>query len=310
MPDDFERMWADLAPVGRSSSSGGYFRQPWLSAERELATWFEEQCAARGLDLRTDAVGNAVAWWGAPGPDAVAHRFAPGLVLDGGAYDGPLGVVSALAAVDVLRARGSSRRGRLASRCSWRRRGRGSGWPAWARGSPVARCRGRRARELRDRDGVFLADGLSAAGLPGAPGTALLDGVATFVELHVEQGRDLVDRSAAVGVASGIWPHGRYRYEFRGAADHAGTTRMEDRADPMLTYAMTALAANKQARLAGERATFGRLDVTPNSTNSVPSGVTAWLDARASSAPALEELVGAIERQASSGHRATAPRWS
>ncbi len=98
----------------------------------------------------------------------------------------------------------------------------------------------------------------------------------------MEQGRDLVDRSAAVGVASGIWPHGRYRYEFRGAADHAGTTRMEDRADPMLTYAMTALAANKQARLAGQRATFGRLEVTPNSTNSVPSGVTAWLDARAS----------------------------
>ncbi len=103
---------------------------------------------------------------------------------------------------------------------------------------------------------------------------------------------------AAVGVASGIWPHGRYRYEIRGSADHAGTTRMEDRADPMLTYAMTALAANKQARLAGQRATFGRLDVTPNSTNSVPSGVTAWLDARASSASALDELVEAIERQA------------
>ena len=40
-----------------------------------------------------------------------------------------------------------------------------------------------------------------------------------------------------------------------------GTTRMEDRADPMLTYAMTALAANKQARLAGQRATFGRVEV-------------------------------------------------
>jgi N-carbamoyl-L-amino-acid hydrolase len=74
---------------------------------------------------------------------------------------------------------------------------------------------------------------------------------------------------------------------------------MEDRADPMLTYAMTALAANKQARLAQQRATFGRLDVIPNSTNSVPSGVTAWLDARASSSSSLEQLVGAIERQAS-----------
>ena len=66
-----------------------------------------------------------------------------------------------------------------------------------------------------------------------APGPSLVDGVATFVELHVEQGRDLVDRpSAPIGVASEIWPHGRYRYEFTGSADHAGTTRMEDRADP------------------------------------------------------------------------------
>lgn len=36
VPDDFERMWSDLAPIGRSATSGGYFRQPFLSAEREL----------------------------------------------------------------------------------------------------------------------------------------------------------------------------------------------------------------------------------------------------------------------------------
>ena len=83
-----------------------------------------------------------------------------------------------------------------------------------------------------------------------------------------------------MGVGSGIWPHGRYRFDFTGRPDHAGTTRMEDRHDPMLTYAMTALAANKQARLSGQRATFGRVDVRPNGTNAVPSRVTAWLDAR------------------------------
>ena len=73
---------------------------------------------------------------------------------------------------------------------------------------------------------------------------------------------------------------------------------MEDRVDPMLTYAMTALAANKQARLAGQRATFGRLEVTPNGPNAVPSRVSAWLDARASSDDALAELVEVVERQA------------
>jgi len=71
MPDDFEAMWASLAPIGRSASSGGYFRQPFASAERELASWFEEQARARGLSLTRDGFGNVVAWWGSPGSSAV-----------------------------------------------------------------------------------------------------------------------------------------------------------------------------------------------------------------------------------------------
>ena len=296
--DDFERMWSDLAPVGRSARSGGYFRQPFTSAERELVSWFEEQALGRGLVLERDAVGNLVAWWGSRGPGAVLTGSHLDSVLDGGAYDGPLGVVSALAAIDLLRSRGFVPARPLGISVFVEEEGSRFGLACLGSRLATGAVPWERARELRDRDGVFLGDSLSSVGLAGAPDLSLLDGVGTFVELHVEQGRDLVERSAAIGVASGIWPHGRYRYEFRGLADHAGTTRMEDRADPMLTYAMTALAANKQARLSGERATFGRLDVTPNSTNSVPSEVTAWLDARASSAYALDELVGAIERQA------------
>jgi N-carbamoyl-L-amino-acid hydrolase len=67
MPDDFEAMWSDLAPVGRSASSGGYFRQPWLAAEGELRAWFVEQAEARGLTVESDGVGNLVAWWGLSG---------------------------------------------------------------------------------------------------------------------------------------------------------------------------------------------------------------------------------------------------
>jgi N-carbamoyl-L-amino-acid hydrolase len=67
----------------------------------------------------------------------------------------------------------------------------------------------------------------------------------------------------------------------------------------MLSYAMTVLAANKQARLTGQRATFGRVDVQPNGTNAVPSRVTAWLDARAESPRNLDELLTAVQRLAS-----------
>jgi N-carbamoyl-L-amino-acid hydrolase len=297
---DFEQMWRDLAPVGRSASSGGYFRQPWASAETELRSWFAEACAARGLTVDTDGIGNQVAWWEPASSDHPGVLTGSHLdsVLDGGAYDGPLGVVSALAAVDTLRGRGFEPSRPI-----------GIGVFVEEEGSRFGRaCLGSRlvtgattwdaARELRDRDGVFLGDAVEAAGLDPSAGLLSLDRVGTFVELHVEQGRDLVDREVAVGLASEIWPHGRWRFDFAGQANHAGSTRMEDRRDPMLTYAMTALAANKQARLAGQRATFGRIAVEPNGTNAVPSLVTAWLDARASSDDALVELVAAIERQA------------
>jgi N-carbamoyl-L-amino-acid hydrolase len=305
MPDDFDRMWADLAPVGRSTRTEGYFRQPFGSAERECHAWFVAQCEARGLRVEHDPVGNAVAWWGESrrdGPPAVLTGSHLDSVVDGGAYDGPLGVVSALAAIDVLRERGFEPSRPIGVAVFVEEEGSRFGLACLGSRLATGAIPWERAAELVDRDGIRFDEALTDAGLPPDPAhvvwTELRDRVACFVELHVEQGRHLVDLDAPVGVASAIWPHGRYRFDFTGEANHAGTTRMEDRHDPMLTYAMTALAANKQARLAGQRATFGRLDVTPNGTNAVPSQVTAWLDARCESEDALADLVAAIEKQA------------
>jgi len=295
-PPDFERMWSELAPIGRSASSGGYFRQPFTQPERELSDWFREQAEGRGLAVEADATGNLVAWWDPPGGLSREGGVLTGShldsVLDGGAYDGPLGVVSALAAVDELRSRGVVPTRPVGVSVFVEEEGSRFGLACLGSRLATGAISWDRARALRDRDGVAFEEVVEG----GGPG--LLAGVDVFVELHVEQGRDLVDRGAAIGVASEIWPHGRYRFDFAGEANHAGTTRMEDRADPMLTYAMTALAANKQARLAGQRATFGRLQVTPNGTNAVPSRVVAWLDARCSSDDALTELVDVVSRQA------------
>ncbi|WP_310530158.1 allantoate amidohydrolase [Nocardioides sp.] len=300
----FEAMWRDLHPVGRSASSGGYNRSPWTSAESELRAWFTEAALARGLELETDGMGNQVGWWRpatpeAPGLPGVLTGSHLDSVLDGGAYDGPLGVVSALAAVDVLRARGFSPSRPIGVSVFTEEEGSRFGLACLGSRLVTGASAWADARERQDRDGVYLGDAVADAGLDPSTGLLSLDDVGCFVELHVEQGRDLVDRDVAVGVASEIWPHGRYRFDFSGEANHAGTTRMEDRRDPMLTYAMTALAANKQARLAGQRATFGRLEVAPNGTNAVPSRVTAWLDARCSSDAGLAELVDAISRQGS-----------
>ena len=105
----FEEMWTDLAPLGRSARSGGYFRQPFGSAERECHAWFLDECARRDLEVEHDGNGNAVGWWALPWeaePGAVLTGSHLDSVLDGGAYDGPLGVVTSFAAVDLLREQG------------------------------------------------------------------------------------------------------------------------------------------------------------------------------------------------------------
>ncbi|HEX6246840.1 MAG TPA: allantoate amidohydrolase [Nocardioidaceae bacterium] len=301
---DFETMWRELAPIGRSASSGGYFRQPFTSAEREMHAWFLEQCRARDLDIETDLVGNVVASWsprGISGPGVLTGSHLDS-VLDGGAYDGPLGVVSALAAVDLLRDRGFTPSRPIGISVFVEEEGSRFGLATLGSRLATGAISWDDAAGLRDHDGIRLDEAMADVGItPAETDVAWKDvrgRAACFVELHVEQGRDLVDRGVSVGVASAIWPHGRYRFDFTGEANHAGTTRMEDRHDPMLTYAMTALAANKQARLSGQRATFGRVDVHPNGTNAVPSRVTAWLDARAESPEHLAALVAEVERMA------------
>jgi N-carbamoyl-L-amino-acid hydrolase len=119
--------------------------------------------------------------------------------------------------------------------------------------------------------------------------------VGTFIELHVEQGCALAEPDsgamAAVGVGSAIWPHGRWRFDFPGEANHAGTTRLVDRHDPMLDYARMVLNARGTAEQIGAVATFGKVSVEPNGVNAIPSLIRAWLDARA---PAEEAVLAVV----------------
>jgi N-carbamoyl-L-amino-acid hydrolase len=158
-----------------------------------------------------------------------------------------------------------------------------------------------RALALTDADGISLAEAMRAAGADPAavgPDPDRLTRVSAFVELHIEQGRGLVEQGAPVGLGTGIWPHGRWRYRFTGEANHAGTTSLGDRHDPMLTFAHTVLSARKRARVTGAVATVGRVLAHPNGSNAIASTVEGWLDARAPDETTLRYLVAEIERAA------------
>ncbi|WP_367126480.1 allantoate amidohydrolase [Streptomyces phytohabitans] len=310
-------MWRELAVLGRDARSGGYRRYAWTGADTDCRAWFRAQAEARGLAYELDRNGNQWAWLNMPSAraegtesadsgtvsvgDAVVTGSHLDSVPDGGAFDGPLGVVSAFAAVDALRARGARFAKPLGIVNFGDEEGARFGLACVGSRLSAGLLTPERARELRDGDGVPLPRAMERAGYdPDSLGAdpERLGRVGAFVELHVEQGRALADTAHPVGVASAIWPHGRWRFDFHGEANHAGTTRLDDRRDPMLTYANTVLAARKKARLAGALATFGKVSVEPNGVNAIPSLVRGWLDSRAADEETLASVVAEIERAA------------
>ncbi|CAM5455427.1 Allantoate amidohydrolase OS=Streptomyces tendae OX=1932 GN=GUR47_28075 PE=3 SV=1 [Streptomyces tendae] len=295
-------MWAELLPVGRSSASGGYRRYAWTGADADCRAWFREQAEARGLTYETDRNGNQWAWLGDPAAgNAVVTGSHLDSVPDGGAFDGPLGVVSALAALDELRRRGARFTRPLGIVNFGDEEGARFGLACVGSRLTAGALTVEQAHRLTDGDGITLPQAMETAGYdPGTlgPDPERLARIGAFVELHVEQGRALDLSGDRIGIASAIWPHGRWRFDFRGEANHAGTTRLADRHDPMLSYAETVLAARREAELAGAVATFGKIGVEPNGVNAIPSLVRGWLDSRAADQASLDTVVSGIEKAA------------
>jgi beta-ureidopropionase / N-carbamoyl-L-amino-acid hydrolase len=82
--------------------------------------------------------------------------------------------------------------------------------------------------------------------------------------------------------------------DFAGEANHAGTTALDDRRDPMLDYAQVVLRARVAARDNDALATFGKLSVMPNAVNAIPSQVRSWLDVRAATAAQVEAVLAEL----------------
>lgn len=301
----FHDIWGHLAPIGRRAD-GGYERYSWTDEHRALRSWFCMAAAQRGLAVEQDRNGNLWAWWGHdPREGLPSEMVAVGSHLDsvprGGCYDGALGVVSAFLAIDELRARRASPSQPIAVVDFLEEEGARFGIACLGSKLSTGAFDPVRARALTDSSGVTLADAMHEAG--GDPGMLGADDdriakLTAFVELHVEQGRHLDDAGAPIGVATEIWPHGRWRLHFDGEANHAGTARLSDRNDPMMPFARAIVAAREAAARRGGLATVGRVQTDPNGTNVIPASVDAWLDARAPEDGALESIVAEVRSRA------------
>ena len=305
-------LWESLLPIGRNAQSGGYHRFSYTETDAECRAWFLAAAKDRHLRTETDRNGNLWAWWDSPADAGHRPAIVTGSHLDsvpdGGAFDGPLGVVSAFAAIDLLIKAGVAPERPVGVVAFTEEEGARFGMACLGSRLLTGVVAPGAARALTGSEGVTLADAMAGAGLdPEAigPDPERVARIGAFVELHVEQGSALAGLNAAVGVAQSIWPHGRWRIDFAGRPDHAGTTRLTDRRDPMLPFAATVLAARTVATELGALATFGRVVAEPGAANAISSAVHGWLDARAPDEETLKELVSqvtAVAQLSGTGH--------
>ena len=292
---------AEIADVGQDRARGGYSRHVFDPAERALREWFIERAQRIGLAVDTDRNGNLWAWWGGPGPDALVTGSHLDSVPGGGAFDGPLGVISALDAVERMLRSGFTPTRPIAVVVFAEEEGSRFGVACLGSRLLSGAITAGDARGLRDATGTTFAEAAAAEGLEPAHlgrDDEALARIGLFIELHVEQGRGLIDLDAPVGLASAILGHGRWRMSFTGQGNHAGATLMTDRYDPMVAAAATIAGVPALAlAIPGARATVGRLQAVPGGTNVIPSRVDVWLDARAEDdavARALVQRIGEV----------------
>jgi N-carbamoyl-L-amino-acid hydrolase len=290
---------AQIETVGRHPVTAGYRRFSWSAADAEMRAWFTSEASGRALSVETDRNGNL---WAYRGDRAAGGVVATGShmdsVPDGGQFDGPLGIASAFAALDLLDAQGVELGRPLAVVAFVEEEGARFGVACLGSRLAAGLIEPESVNGLSDAEGITFVEAMARAGLdPSSIGAdrARLAQLKGFVELHIEQGRALEPMGAAVGIGTEIWPHGRWRFVLEGEANHAGTTSMDDRRDPMLALAEAVLEVTQQARRIGARATFGRLLVEPNAINAIPSRVTGWLDARAPTEDALLEVARTLQ---------------
>jgi beta-ureidopropionase / N-carbamoyl-L-amino-acid hydrolase len=296
---------SDIGTTGVDPLRGGYSRPVYSTAELDLREWFIAQATKRGLSVETDRNGAIWAWWDIAGGDR-SNTLVTGSHLDsvpgGGPFDGPLGVASALVAVDILKTHMATPPRPLAVVVFPEEEGSRFGVACLGSRLLTGAIDPDKARNLRDPDGNTFADVARSNGLDArfvGKDEQLLGRIGAFVELHVEQGRGLVDLDQPIAIASSILGHGRWRLSVHGQGNHAGTTLMSDRSDPMVAASRTVVAIRDTARKQPHaRATVGRLQPVPGGTNVIASRVDFWLDVRHPDDAITASLVESIYSQA------------
>lgn len=252
-----------------------------ISARDLIAGWMQQA----GMEVRTDAIGDLRGRYAGTREDAPALLLGSHFdsVRDAGKYDGPLGILIAIATVEGLAERGDRRPFPIEIVAFPDEEGLRF-QTTYLGSTALAGTFDLALLDRPDHEGICLREAIATFGgdPEHLPSAALQpDEAFAYVEVHIEQGPFLESVDAPLGVVTAISGQTRLLATFIGEAGHAGTVAMHLRRDPLPAAAELALAAESLARATpGLLATSGSFLVSPGVSNVIPGSVQLSLDVR------------------------------
>ncbi len=275
----------------------------WTLRDLEARAYFKNLCAAAGLEVREDALGNTFARWAGSEPELAP--VATGSHLDAiphsGRYDGCVGVLGGLEAFRALKASGFAPRRSLELILFTSEEPTRFGLGCLGSRAMAGALSPAQLRALRDSDGIDLETARAAAGFSGELEAVRLpqNVYAAFVELHIEQGPLLEAAQIPLGVVSAIAAPATLRLTIDGEGGHAGARLMPGRRDALLAGSELALAVEHAVLSTGALDTVGTtgfFQIHPGAVNSIPAKAQIEIDVRDIDGARRDAVVAQIYR--------------
>ena len=281
----------------------GRITRPFASdAMRRAHAHVEEWMTQAGMTVHRDNIGNLRGRYEGSSDATLLLGSHLDSVRDAGRYDGPLGVMVAIAAVQRLHDGGRRLPFAIEVLAFADEEGLRFGSTYLGSRAMVGQL-GQDDLQRTDESGLSMSEAIQRFGGDGArigDDRWTGDRPIGYLEVHIEQGPVLESLDLPVGVVSAIAGQDRMRITFTGEAGHAGTVPMNQRHDALVVAAMFVVAVEQEARVRpGLVATVGQLRVEPGASNVIPGRVELALDVRH---PKDEVRLEAAQRMIADAH--------
>lgn len=287
-----------LSKYGKTKDDGitrVLYSKTWIDAQEAL----KNACEEKGFNSYYDEVGNLFVRL--EGKEFKDETILTGshidTVVNGGKLDGQLGIIGGVLAMEYLKEKYGEPLRNIEMVSMAEEEGSRFPYTFWGSKNIVGSVSQDEVKDLKDEDGVTLANAMESAGFRFKDKDKVRNDLKAFIELHIEQGGVLEIEEKSIGIVEHIVGQKRYLVEVEGEANHAGTTPMGYRRDALHGTSKMVSKIMELAKSYGDPlvATVGKMEVAPNTSNVVPGKVTFSIDVRHTHKDVSDKFVGEMK---------------